>query len=186
MSQNSKLERVFKNTTGVPYAGHPVTVTEKESNTWVRLYTKEGSLVSTNGETFTDSQGKVSVYVRDDRMYELTLRQKDTRVPLMTLRSQEANLVDTVWYDPADSGPGGGTSQQIRETSIGFVVVTSGANRIPLVQTQAQINLGNRLYINGILQEEGSYSVNTAYVDVPLSLNVFAGDHLVFRYYVTT
>lgn len=184
MSSYSKLERVFKSIAGVPYAGHPVTVTEANSNTWVRLYTREGSLICTNGETFTDENGRISVYVQNDRPYELNLRHKVTRFVMMTMRSEETTLEDVVVCDPAlgGSNTSTGTSVVFQELFLVYDVIADGAVSIPLVQTSQQISLGHSLFINGLFQSLSSYTVTPSSLVLPASLSLMAGDQVTFEH----
>ena len=178
MSSNSKLERVFT-LAGVPLAGYLVTVTEANSNTWVRLYTREGSLISMNGETFTDSSGRVSIYVRNDRRYELTLRHKITRFPMMVLRSEESSIEGV---NVGDSSFNNSSLANV-EKSLVHTISVDGASTIPLVQKATEIALGNSLRINGLRQSPNSYSVNLSEIIIPADLNVLSGDVIFFSYF---
>lgn len=67
------LQKTFMDDTGTPYANYPVVITECGSNNPVRLYTQSGLLMERFGNTKTDSDGVISVYVSDEKFYGANL-----------------------------------------------------------------------------------------------------------------
>lgn len=67
------LQKTFMDDTGTPYANYPVVITECGSNNPVRLYTQSGLLMERFGNTKTDSDGIISVYVSDEKFYGANL-----------------------------------------------------------------------------------------------------------------
>lgn len=70
-----------------------------------------------------------------------------------------------------------------KEASYEFVSTEDGPFSFPLELSALQIQLGVKLYINGLQQAPGSFTVSAGEVDIPVELSVMSGDTLHVSFY---
>ena len=75
------------------------------------------------------------------------------------------------------------TAAKVNLTDFDYTSVQDGAFFIQLALTDAQLNAGNELFVNGLLQATNAYSLSNSGIQIPTDLNVMAGDVINLKYF---